>query len=227
MGITACTVPPRTERCPMGHICFHYTCNRLCRKQGRKQTQPPNGFIPVFPWALIKTKSTLQHTADAALYRVNTVFSPTFFRGGDWSPDWHILHIAVLGQVGHLLQSSAELKHFCVLPLHLLLPTARCSVSPTGLLATHKLPESRSRAHQLFWATERRKIINSKWVMNWSSGVWVLKRSRTEGVKGRKPPKVLKTIFPLPTSRGDDLFPNDQRSKHSSHTSVYELEETG
>jgi len=51
--------------------------------------------------------------------------------------------------------------------------------------------------------------------------------SEKERVKGRKPPKVLKTIFPLHISRGDDLFPNDQRSKHSSHTSVYELEKTG
>lgn len=40
----------------------------------------------------------------------------------------------------------------------------------------------------------------------------------------RKPPKVLKTIFLLPTSKGDDLFPNDQRSKRSS---AYELEEAG
>lgn len=203
----------------MGHICFHYTCNRLCRKQGRKQTQPPNGFVPVFPWAFIKTKSTLQHTVDTALYRVNTVFSPTFFRGGDWSPDWHMLCIAVLGQVGRLSNPLWNSKRFCVLPLHLLLPTTWCSVSPMGLWAINKLWEGRSGAHQLAWATERRKIINSKWVMNWSSGAWVMKRSRTKGVKRRKPPKVLKTIFPLPASRDDDLFPNDQRNKHASHTS--------
>lgn len=149
MGITACTVPPWAERSPMGHICFHCTCNKLCRKQGRKQSQPPSGFIPVFPWALIKTKSILQDMADAALYRVNTVFCPTSFQSRDSSPDWHMLCTAVLGQVRHLLQSSAEFKQFCMLPLHLLLPTTQCSVSPMGLFAAHKFPEGRSGAHQL------------------------------------------------------------------------------
>jgi len=61
----------------------------------------------------------------------------------------HALCIAVLGQVGRLLRSSVELRHFCVLPLHLLLPTAWCSVSPVGLLAAHKLPEVKSGSHHL------------------------------------------------------------------------------
>lgn len=92
----------------MGHICFHYTCNRLWREEDRKQPWHPNGFIPVFPWAFIRTKSAQQPWAGAALYRVNIMISPTFFWGRDWPPDWHILCKAVLGHTGHLLQYSAS-----------------------------------------------------------------------------------------------------------------------
>lgn len=155
---------------------------QMVQKARQEADTTPKGFIPVFSWALIKTRRALQHTADAALYRVTTVFSPTFFWGGDWSPAWHMLCRGVLGQVGRLFQSSVELRHFCVLTLHLLLPTTQCSVSPTGLLATQKLPEGRSGAQQLSWATEWRKITNGKWVVNWFSGVcvWVLKRGKEE-----------------------------------------------
>lgn len=198
MGITACTVPPGPERYPTGHICFHYTCNRLRRKRGRKQTQSPNGFIPLFPQAVIKTKSILQHTASAALYRVNTVFSYLLLR-------WRLIP-----RLTHALYSSLGTGR-SLAPVLCGAQTFLCVASPsspsnhtvlsvpTGLLATHKLPEGRNGAHQCSCTTERRKIISSKWVMNWSSGVWVTKRSRTEGVKGRKPPKVPKTIFALPT----------------------------
>lgn len=123
---------------------------------------------------------------------------------------------AVLGLVGHLLQCSVDLRYICVLPLHFLLPNAECSVSPMGLLATHKLAAGRSGAHQLFWATERRKTINSKWVMKWS-GFWVLKRTCTEMVKRRKLPKVLKIIFSFYPYQGVMMFPNSQWSKQVSH----------
>lgn len=75
MGITACTVPPWAERCPMSHICFHYTFNRPCRKQGRKQTQPSNGFIPVFPWPLIKIEYFASQRRCCSLQGKYRVFS--------------------------------------------------------------------------------------------------------------------------------------------------------
>lgn len=208
----------------MGHLCFHYTCNRLRRKQGRKQTQPPNGFIPVFPWALIKTKSTLQHTADAALCRINTVFSPTFFWGGDWSPDWHMLCLGTGRSLAPILCGPQTL--LCVASAT---PPSNFTVLsvPHGAVSNPQTSRRQEWSSPALLSNRKEKDHQQQVGNEFSSGVWVLKRSKTERVKGRKPPKVLKTIFPLPTSRGDDLFPNDQRSKHSSHTSAYKLEETG
>lgn len=121
---------PLSRKLPNGPHLFSLHLQQTV-KEDRKQPRHPNGFIPLFLWAFIRTKSTQQHWAGAALYRVNIMISPTFFSGRDRSPDCK----AVLGHTGQLLQSSAELRHFWVLPLHLLLPSTGCPGSPLGSLA--------------------------------------------------------------------------------------------
>lgn len=136
---------PGAERCPMDHMCFHYTCNRQCRQQGRKQTQPPNGFIPVFLWALVKTESTLQHSRCGSLQCTNYGSSYLLSRQGLIPKRTRALHS--WGQVGLLLQSSAGLSHLCVLPLHLLPPsTVLC---PPGAASNPQAPSRQEWGSQL------------------------------------------------------------------------------
>lgn len=153
MGITACTAPPGAARCLMDHMCFHYTCTRQCRQRGRKQTQPPNGFIPVFLWALVKTQSTLQRSRCCSLQHMNCGSSYLLSRLGSIPKPTRALHS--WGQVGLLLQSSAGMSYSCVLYLHLLPPsTALC---PPGAASNPQAPSRQEWGSWLSWATERGK----------------------------------------------------------------------
>lgn len=145
MGITACTAPPGAARCPTDHMCFHFTCTRQCRQRGRKQTQPPNGFIPVFLWALVKTESTLQCSRCCSLQHMNCGSSYLLSRQGSIPKPTCALHR--WGQVGLLLQSSAGLSYSCVLHLHLLPPsTALC---PPGAASNPQAPSRQERGSRL------------------------------------------------------------------------------
>lgn len=176
---------PRSQKMPKGPLCFHYTCNR---QRGRKQSQPPNGFIPVFPWALIKTKSALQHSTCCSLQGLQALLFFCLFLRWRLIPNWHVFCIAGNSQL--LCSNPLQSSEIVCVALHLLLPSSAC---PVGL---HNHPAGSRGAHSsLQGEREHQHYVDNETIFS----SWGSEEEQERGLEGRKAPKVLKSICPLPT----------------------------